>query len=271
MPAVAQRELGEPARRSGRWRRSRRRSPAPPSRKVASVEHPRDQAEPQRLVGVDHAAGEQQVAGVGLARPPRAAGRCRHAGVHAELHERHAEPGARRGVPQVAGEREAQPGADRRPVDRGDGRHLEPAGSRARPGRTAASGVRRSSTVASGSLAIHDGVAAGAERRARPGHHDRAERRGRPRARRRRPPTTAVICVRHRVALVGVVEGQHGDPVGGALERAGGCRRPWPEASDAPTAAPAGGPDSRVRPAEPRRIAIRRAAARRARFGAGVP
>ena len=31
------------------------------------LEDPRDQPEPQRLVGVDHAAGEQQVAGVRLA------------------------------------------------------------------------------------------------------------------------------------------------------------------------------------------------------------
>ena len=63
-----------------------------------------------------------------------------HARVHPELHEGRAQPGARGGVPDVAGQGQAEAGADRRPVDRGDGGHLELRGSRARRGRTPSSG-----------------------------------------------------------------------------------------------------------------------------------
>ncbi len=63
---------------------------------AVALDHPRDQAQPERLVGVHDPAREQQVAGVGLADDLGQQVGARHPGVHAELHERRAElgPGA---------------------------------------------------------------------------------------------------------------------------------------------------------------------------------
>ena len=124
MAAVAQRELGQPAG-DGRRGRDAGRDLQHVVQERRGVQHPRDQADPERLVGVHDPAGEQQVPGVRLAHHLGQQVGAAHARVHAELHERHAQLGARGGVPQVAGEREAQAGADGGAVDRGDGRHLE--------------------------------------------------------------------------------------------------------------------------------------------------
>ena len=204
--------------RSARWPRCRRRWRAPRRGSVAveAPARPGRAAAPRRrrptrpvssrsraCASPDH-VGQQVGAG--------------HAGVHPELHERHAEPGAGRGVPEVAGQRQAQPGADRGAVDGGDGGHLEAPDrqpgpvERHHPGRAAG---RRSRPARS---AIQRGVAARAE-----GACPRRSRR--PRARTRSAASSSIgrdpgrgHLVGHRVALVGVVEGQQGDALGGALE-----------------------------------------------------
>ena len=80
-------------------------------RRRASM-HPRDQAEPQRLVGVDDPAGEQQVAGVRPRRPRRAAGRSpAMPGVHAR-----ASRTARRAARPAAAYRRSQASARHSPA-----------------------------------------------------------------------------------------------------------------------------------------------------------
>ena len=130
----------------------------------------------------------------------------------------HAQPGARGGVPEVAGQRQAQPGADRRPVDRGDGGHLEAPDREPGPVERASSGCAGGRRVASGSLAIHEVLPP--EQKAEPSPVTTTAR------------TRAVggelvdgrdpgrgHLVGHRVALVGVVEGeQRRRPSRGALE-----------------------------------------------------
>ena len=122
------------------------------------------------------------------------------------------------GVPDVAGQRQAQPGADRGAVDRGDGRHLERPDRQPGPVERRSSGSRSWSTVASGSLAIQDGVAAGAERASpRPVTTTARTERSAASWSMARDPGGGHL-VGHRVALLGVVEGEQGDAVGGAFE-----------------------------------------------------
>ena len=134
------------------------------SRKPSCSPHPRDQPEPQRLVGVDGASGQQQVASVRRAddvgqQPGRG-----HPRVHAQPHERRREPGGRR---RRTGGRTPAPG---RAPPRSPGRSRPRSSARrgrgrtARPGRTAASGPAGRPPWRPGSLGDPRGVAPGAER-----------------------------------------------------------------------------------------------------------
>ena len=183
---------------------------------AVGLDHPRDQAQAQRLVGLHHPARQQQVAGMGrtddVGQQPGAG----HPGVHAELVERDAEPGAGRGVPDVARQGQAQTGADGVPVDRSDRGHLQPAD---RQPRAVERHHPRAQLVDRGVRLAGDpaGVAARAERATRAGDHDDADRGVLGQLVDGSDPRRGHL-VTHRVAHVGVVEGQQDDPLGRALE-----------------------------------------------------
>ena len=156
VPAVPQRLRPSAAWRPGPRPPPARRRRAPRPGRASAGTALRGQAQPDGLLAVHDAAGEQQVAGHGDAGDLGQGPGGRHTGVQAQGGERDAHPGRRGDVPDVAGERDGEAGADRRPVDRRDGGHLQVADRSASRGRTPASGGAAAGAVASRSPTIQD-------------------------------------------------------------------------------------------------------------------
>ena len=185
---------------------------------ASRLDDPRDQAQAQRLVGVDDATGEQQVAGGGLADHVGQEVGPAHPGVHAQLHERHARASPRRR--RTGGRRPARGRARRRSRRRSPRRWSAPraVGSTARRGRTRIIRVAQ--------LVDARRPARWRSRTCCRPSRTRCPRRSPPRTRTSGSSARASIArtqdvghlLRHRVALVGIVEDQTDDAGGRTLE-----------------------------------------------------
>ena len=220
--AVVERALGQPDR-DRRARRDLPRQLVDRGHQCLGWVHRAHEAEPERLGGVDHLPGEDQLAGLGHADQARQEVRPAPVHVKAALDERLAEARGGRGEPDVAAERDVHARAGGGAVDGGDdglGGVAHGEEHAVAEGRDAVDHRPLGAALLGLVHGLH--VAAGAEALAGAGDHDDAH-------------VVVTACPEHgvvevvaqrvpeRVEALGPIEGEGGDAVLRS-RRAGTCR-----------------------------------------------